>query len=677
MPFEQFRLDKSINQSRGIFDKFIYVSADDTLNEIQADGYFSANRFLRDDPESWIGALIEVRGTDGYAVLQVAANGTSVEEVGGGGAGALVVATRSDNSNPAVFADFAALETYTATTEGTADAASINVTNSRIAREVFAVGTLDGSNQVTAITAAYIRLNNAWVSVATNLVGTPGAAGPAGADGQDGAQGPPGPSASFASEAARDAFYNASQTNRDTLEVGSIIETRLEAGVVAVQEWLGVANPTTYGTNGPLNWRNASLRTASASIEFARNLRIFDYGQIPGFEDMGNDVLALAVGQRFTESGGSQNARQVSFSGESTLLTAAAGAPPVNSPLQAVHTYPFNTTGVITNQAIVLEGVIDFVVAPNFYRVEIFRGTDATGPLVFDERFDPNGVAGNFTARADGLEGRPSPQRFLPNTDYFFRLTGDIPFQYVQADGVTSPAGTSTGYEITFEDLATQDFVRNMIQQPANAAITAFSISGLSDFAPGVGVELGGARTLTYTVTNTAQVNGNLTFSWDAVNIATDIDPAAGTANVNIPSTVTAAGDTHTAILSGVDNSGNAFSRTLTYNTPATGERIYIGTIGSTDASTFDTGAATALNFAPSPQTITIPTFAGNSRIAYAQRASEPELTALTIGGINQLPAFTKTDNAITVDGVLHDVWVSDNLLVGSIVSGETAILER
>lgn len=43
------------------------------------------------------------------------------------------------------------------------------------------MGTLNSGNQVTAITAAYIRLNTAWVAVATNLVGTPGA------DGVDGA----------------------------------------------------------------------------------------------------------------------------------------------------------------------------------------------------------------------------------------------------------------------------------------------------------------------------------------------------------------------------------------------------------------------------------------------------------------------------------------------------------
>lgn len=102
---------------------------------------------------------------------------------GGGGAGSLIIATRSDNGNPAVFTDIAARDAYTATADGTADAARINVTDANQAQEAFAVGTLNGSNQVTSITAAFIRLNGIWVAVATNLVGTPGTPGAPGQDG--------------------------------------------------------------------------------------------------------------------------------------------------------------------------------------------------------------------------------------------------------------------------------------------------------------------------------------------------------------------------------------------------------------------------------------------------------------------------------------------------------------
>lgn len=295
-----------------------------------------------------------------------------------------------------------------------------------------------------------------YTDVVRGPEGQPGAdstvPGPAGVDGAR---------RTFTSISDRDSFYDLSQANRDNLAVGTLIGVRVADGVEARQEWIGAPAPTSYGTNGPFNWRTVSLLTAGASIRFADLLRIFDFGALPAFEDMVNNVRAVPVGQQFTLAGGSQNARQISFGDESTLVNALPAVPPVNSALQTVHSYTFDTTGLITNPAIVLQGVINFVVAPNFYVVEIFLGTDATGTRVFNERFDPGGVAGNFVARADGLEERPSPQRFLPNTTYFFRLTGDIPFQYVQADGATNPAGASTGFEFTFEDLIGIAFFRN------------------------------------------------------------------------------------------------------------------------------------------------------------------------------------------------------------------------
>ena len=93
---------------------------------------------------------------------------------GGGGSGSLVIATRSDDSRPAVFATFAALETYTATASGTADANAINVSNASQASTCFVVGTLTSLSVVTQVNVAYIRVSGAWVSVASNLVGPPG-----------------------------------------------------------------------------------------------------------------------------------------------------------------------------------------------------------------------------------------------------------------------------------------------------------------------------------------------------------------------------------------------------------------------------------------------------------------------------------------------------------------------
>ena len=666
MPFEQFRLDRSVNQTRGIFDKYIYSSTTDTIADIKVSGYFAASRFRANDPDGWINGVIEAFGSDGFVFLQINADGVSVTELALGGLGAIPFATRSTDSLPAIFTTTGNRDTYYTTNPG-------DLTGELGAgREAVGIGPNDGNP--VGITAAFIRNddNTGWIAVASNFVGPAGAAGAPGADGSDGAAGPPGHTTAFASETARDTYFNASQSNRDDLTNGYVITVNIGSNTAQDQTWQGtVDSPVTY--NAAL-WEPASVGVANASLSFQDELIISDYGEFIKAEDTINSLTYLALGQRYTEAGGSQNARQLSFSGETTLASTTEAA---DSALATVHTYTFDTTGMATDPFILLSATINFLVAPNFYINEIFRGADDTAPRVFRGRFSPPGT-GVYTARpGNATASNVSPQQFQPNTQYFVKLTGDVAFQYRTVSGDTAPAGTATGFTFTFQELATQDFVRSMISRPANAEITAFGITGLTDFSPGVGVELGGARTITYTVTNSSLVSGNLTFNWDAVDIKTDIDPAGSSDTVNIPSTITVAGATHTAILSGTDTTGNAFSRTLTYTTPNPQEQLYIGTIATNDATTFDTGTATSIDFAPSPQTITIPTFAGNSHIAYAQRASEPELTAITIGGINQLAGFTTTDNAIQVHGVFHDVWVSNNLLVGSIVSGQQMILER
>ena len=64
--FTQFKLDKKVNQTRGIFDIFIYRSDTDTLADVQVAGYFLESRFSGQD-EGWNGAKLEVKASDGYA----------------------------------------------------------------------------------------------------------------------------------------------------------------------------------------------------------------------------------------------------------------------------------------------------------------------------------------------------------------------------------------------------------------------------------------------------------------------------------------------------------------------------------------------------------------------------------------------------------------------------------
>jgi hypothetical protein len=89
MGLRQFKLDRSVLQSRGIFNKYVYEPDNgDTKADVVATGYFSQSRYVGED--GWIGGLIECNLADGYVVLRVLSDGISAEEIlsGTGGEGA-------------------------------------------------------------------------------------------------------------------------------------------------------------------------------------------------------------------------------------------------------------------------------------------------------------------------------------------------------------------------------------------------------------------------------------------------------------------------------------------------------------------------------------------------------------------------------------------------------------
>ena len=72
MAFSQFMLDKGINQTRQIFDTYIYRNDQDTIDQIALAGYFSESRFKK-DPD-WVGGIVQVQGIDGYAIIRILGN---------------------------------------------------------------------------------------------------------------------------------------------------------------------------------------------------------------------------------------------------------------------------------------------------------------------------------------------------------------------------------------------------------------------------------------------------------------------------------------------------------------------------------------------------------------------------------------------------------------------------
>lgn len=378
---------------------------------------------------------------------------------GGSGLGVPPFDLRSTDGQPAIFTSLALRDTYYSTTAPADIASGSDLANRRTA---VGIGANDGNP--VGVTAAFVRneANDGWIPIPVFIQGNQGQQGATGPTGPTGPAGADGIRRSFPSEAARDAFY-ATQPNRDDLSADDVISVNMGSNLVEFQRWVGASQPTSYDAN---NFITTSISTANASISFGQELRIFDFGEFTGYINEVNNTRSLSIAQPYTDAGGSQNARQLSFPGEATLFTTTGTT---NSANQQVHEYSFNTTGVITNTAILLQGTITFVVAPQFYILEVWIGTDDTGTRVFRQRFEPGGTAGLYNARPE------APQRFEPNTTYFIRLTGDAPFQYVVGDnpGDVAPIGTGTGFEVTYNDLATQQYVMDTLAGFDNAvAIT-------------------------------------------------------------------------------------------------------------------------------------------------------------------------------------------------------------
>ena len=81
MSFNQMKLTRAISQTTGIYNTYIYAT-DDTLDDVQTDGYFSASRFIELDSQNtnsqgWFGGLIGVDCLDGFATLLIDTDGNT------------------------------------------------------------------------------------------------------------------------------------------------------------------------------------------------------------------------------------------------------------------------------------------------------------------------------------------------------------------------------------------------------------------------------------------------------------------------------------------------------------------------------------------------------------------------------------------------------------------------
>lgn len=191
------------------------------------------------------------------------------------------------------------------------------------------------------------------------------------------------------------------------------------------------------------------------------------------------------------------------------------------------------------------------------------------------------------------------------------------------------------------------------------------------------GTELSGTVTFIYTVANSDDVTGNLTLAQGAANLSTTVDPKGVSLEIAINTITLAATESVTFTLSGIDVNTNPFSETFVVTARNIDEFVYYGTQASSDATTFDFANESRTPFVSGSQSFSIPVFVGNEYLVISQVATEPDFTAIRVDGLNQIGAFTKVLNAFQVNAKNYSAWITDNALVGSIVSGDTVTVER
>lgn len=77
MSFVQFKLDKVVDQTRGIFNQYIYdPSNGDSSTDVSQTGYWLNSRFIND--ADWNGSVIEAELSDGHFVIQVSGGDSAI-----------------------------------------------------------------------------------------------------------------------------------------------------------------------------------------------------------------------------------------------------------------------------------------------------------------------------------------------------------------------------------------------------------------------------------------------------------------------------------------------------------------------------------------------------------------------------------------------------------------------
>ena len=131
----------------------------------------------------------------------------------------------------------------------------------------------------------------------------------------------------------------------------------------------------------------------------------------------------------------------------------------------------------------------------------------------------------------------------------------------------------------------------------------------------------------------------------------------------------------------GIQSSYDATSKKIDLNVPhpgtPTSNTLYYDTQVSSDPSTFDAANAESTPATSGTQTITIPTYTGSEHFVIAQLNSDPAITSIIIGGVEQFGGFTPTTDAFVFNSGTYNAWVSNQALLGSVMSGVSVTIGR
>ena len=248
MSFQQAQLAKSINQSQGIFDEFIYrPTNDDTLEDIMVDNFFVKSRFIGTD--GWEGGLLTVNVAG--SLFQLVIKGSTAELIAGGSGAFSIGPTPNEFKSATLAGAIVLLDAQTlAFPDWVAFYDSAPMTSTSNAPLNVRVFYTDAGINYVQLMA---RDDGNWV-INESFEGVQGDRGIDGLPGD-------GVTSSFKSQAELDSYYIA-DTRYTSLLADDNVTVTID-GVVFQMIWEGGDGPTSYD---PLLWRRAEIGTTAGSL---------------------------------------------------------------------------------------------------------------------------------------------------------------------------------------------------------------------------------------------------------------------------------------------------------------------------------------------------------------------------------------------------------------------------